>query len=148
MLPAARSTLPEVPDRTWRSEPMTKSRHDLAADIRRIRTSLEMTMKEFGERIGVSEATVSRWESAKHLAERESIRKIDLLCRSSGLGPSRLDKYAELGERERMEAAVSGVRETHRIGPHLVQLLSDGVLVVNEVIRIDSGAATWQHDRP
>ena len=114
------------------------TRQDLANEIRRIRTALKMTLKEFGAKVGVSEATVSRWESAKHIPESEFLDAIARLQKkASHRGGGFLARYMDLRERERMSSVVGGVQDTVRIGSHEVQLLADGAILINGKIRIN-----------
>lgn len=58
---------------------------DYSKEIRRIREKLLLTQSEFAERIGVSYATVNRWEKGHHIPTIKARRKIKELCLKEGI---------------------------------------------------------------
>ena len=109
-----------------------RSRQDLAREIQRIRESLGFTMAEFARRIGVSEASVSRYEAGKHIPSPEVMEQVARLgSKAPGAPGGFLGRYLNLRERERVAAAIDGVQEEYQIGGHMVQLLANGDLWID-----------------
>lgn len=119
------------------------TRQDMANEIRAIREKLGMTLKEFGAKVGVTEATVSRWAAAKHIPDPEYHEKIAELRHKAGIHGGRFsERLKDLRERERLAPAwevLEGREKVVQIGRHTVRLTRTGALVVNGVIRIDPG---------
>lgn len=55
-------------------------------DIRDLRWNLRLTMAEFGKLVGVSEATVSYWESGKKHPRYHTAVKLNEIIRSQKAG--------------------------------------------------------------
>jgi transcriptional regulator with XRE-family HTH domain len=115
-----------------------KTRYDLANEIRAIRNALDLTMREFGRRVGVTEGTVSRWESAKVIPDAPQLEQLAKLRselaakdKMPPLTAGLLARFQDVRERERMAPATG---QRFRIGAHTVTLLSDGSLDVNGII--------------
>ena len=54
-------------------------------DIKRIRLKSFLTQKDFAKRIGVSFATINRWETGKARPNLKAMRLIDTYCRSNDI---------------------------------------------------------------
>lgn len=55
-------------------------------DIRRLRLSLGLTLKEFGELVGVTESAASSWETGRSSPRREPLAKINTLAQELANG--------------------------------------------------------------
>src|SRR5690349_9879197 len=60
---------------------------ELNAEIRALRTTLNMSQEELASRLGVSFATVNRWESGKSKPQRAQRAALDALMGEHGLAP-------------------------------------------------------------
>lgn len=121
---------------------MAARQGDIAAIIKELRQERGWTMAELAQRLGVSEATVSRWEAGKNMPKAEHLRAIAEL---RGVDPQlfveRTLRAANSKELRRriLEARVglSGDEEEMvEVGDHTITLLSDGSIVVNEIVHI------------
>lgn len=56
-----------------------------AEDIKRIRIKAFMSQEEFAKALGVSFATVNRWETGKAKPNLKTMKRIDDYCRSNGI---------------------------------------------------------------
>ena len=56
-----------------------------AIDIKRIRKKALLTQADFADEIGVSCATVNRWETGKSLPTIKTMKKIDDYCKNNGI---------------------------------------------------------------
>jgi type I restriction enzyme M protein len=66
----------------------------IPADARSIRARLNLTQEEFAARLGVSYATVNRWESGRTRPQRAQLQALEALAAQAGLG----DQAAEQSE--------------------------------------------------
>jgi len=109
-------------------------RRQLAADIRAVREARKMTQEELAGALGVTGATISRWESGLSVPRPEYMRRLSMLVRpSDNVAGQFLTRYRNLPERARIEESVrraQGVRERHQIGKYTVTLLENGGLLV------------------
>lgn len=55
--------------------------------IRDLRSKMNMSQKEFGEKIGRSASTISHWESGRHTPTREAQKEINKLAERQELDP-------------------------------------------------------------
>jgi putative transcriptional regulator len=60
---------------------MTKETGDFGARIKELRGLLHLTQESMAEALGVSFATVNRWENGWTAPSKLAIRQIDLLCK-------------------------------------------------------------------
>ena len=58
---------------------------DITAIIRSIRAKLNLTQEQLAERLGVSFATVNRWEGGLAKPQRAALEVIDALAREAGI---------------------------------------------------------------
>ena len=69
---------------------------DIPATLRSIRSSLSLTQEQFAERLGVSFATVNRWEGGKSAPQRAALEVIEKLAGEAGAEEgTRTDKAGE-----------------------------------------------------
>lgn len=54
-------------------------------DIKRVRRKALMSQDDFAKAIGVSFATVNRWENGKSIPTLKKMRLIDEYCKSNGI---------------------------------------------------------------
>src|SRR5262245_20086944 len=57
-----------------------------AATLRAIRASLNLTQEQLGERLGVSFATISRWEGGANTPQKAARAAIEALAAEAGIG--------------------------------------------------------------
>ena len=63
---------------------MTQS-HAIAATLRSIRAELDLTQEQLAERLGVSFATVNRWEGGANLPQKAARATIAALAEEAGV---------------------------------------------------------------
>lgn len=63
---------------------------ELAPELRALRTTLNLSQEELAGRLGVSFATVNRWEGGKSKPQRAQRAALDALMREHGLAPGEL----------------------------------------------------------
>ena len=56
-----------------------------AEDIKKIRLSAILTQEEFAKEVGVSFATVNRWETGKAMPTLKSMKLIDEYCKKNNI---------------------------------------------------------------
>ncbi len=66
---------------------MTKLSSDLAVQVKELRERLHLTQESMAEILGVSFATVNRWENGWTLPSKLAQRQIDLLCQAHRFNP-------------------------------------------------------------
>jgi DNA-binding transcriptional regulator YiaG len=66
---------------------MTKLRSDFGARVKELREWLHLTRKAMTESLGLSFATVNRWENGWTVPSELALRQIDLLCKENHLEP-------------------------------------------------------------
>lgn len=54
-------------------------------DIKRIRRKAFMTQEDFAKAIGVSFATINRWETGKSIPNLKTMKLIDDYCKQNGI---------------------------------------------------------------
>jgi putative transcriptional regulator len=59
---------------------MTKTKSDFGVQVKELRESLRLTQEAMAETLGVSFATVNRWENGRTEPSRLALRQIELLC--------------------------------------------------------------------
>ncbi len=60
---------------------MTKTKDDFGVRVKELRERLHLTQEAMAETLGVSFATVNRWENGWTAPSKLAIRQIDLLCK-------------------------------------------------------------------
>ena len=59
---------------------MTKTTNEFCARVKELREQLNLTQEAMAETLGVSFATVNRWENGWTAPSKLALRQIDLLC--------------------------------------------------------------------
>ena len=62
---------------------MTKIKEDFGVRVKELREQLHLTQEAMAETLGVSFATVNRWENGWTAPSKLALRQIDLLCREN-----------------------------------------------------------------
>lgn len=120
---------------------MRGTKRRLANSIRELRRDKGWTQLDLAERVGVSDATVSRWESGKQSPKSEHLYAI-LELRGHEHPGSYLDELVSKLEEEEVHRGLATERvveiaERAFLGEHEIILLEDGRLLVNGHIWID-----------
>jgi DNA-binding transcriptional regulator YiaG len=71
---------------------MTKVTSDFGAQVKELRERLNLTQEAMAETLGVSFATVNRWENGWTAPSKLALRQIDLLCKERRIAPLNADK--------------------------------------------------------
>ena len=71
---------------------MTKAKYDFGVRIKELRDQLRLTQEAMAETLGVSFATVNRWENGWTVPSKLALRQIDLLCKERRIAPLNSDK--------------------------------------------------------
>lgn len=71
---------------------MTNETSDFGARIKELRDRLHLTQEAMAETLGVSFATVNRWENGWTAPSKLALRQIDLLCKERRIAPLNADK--------------------------------------------------------
>lgn len=71
---------------------MTKVTNDFGAQVKELRERLQLTQEAMAETLGVSFATVNRWENGWTAPSKLALRQIDLLCKERRIAPLNADK--------------------------------------------------------
>lgn len=66
---------------------MTKTNSDFGDQVKELRERLNLTQEALAETLGVSFATVNRWENGWTEPSRLALRQIDLLCNEHKIAP-------------------------------------------------------------
>jgi putative transcriptional regulator len=66
---------------------MTKLTSDFGARVKELRCRLHLTQEAMAESLGVSFATVNRWENGWTAPSKLALRQIDLLCKEHHIAP-------------------------------------------------------------
>lgn len=66
---------------------MTKLTSEFGALVKELRERLHLTQEAMAESLGVSFATVNRWENGWTVPSQLALRQIDLLCKENHLEP-------------------------------------------------------------
>lgn len=73
---------------------MTKTKDDFGAQVKKLREQLHLTQEAMAETLGVSFATVNRWENGWTAPSRLALRQVDALCKKHRISPICLDVSA------------------------------------------------------
>jgi putative transcriptional regulator len=71
---------------------MTKTKGDFGGRVKELRERLHLTQEAMAETLGVSFATVNRWENGWTAPSKLALRQIDLLCKERRIAPLNSDK--------------------------------------------------------
>jgi DNA-binding transcriptional regulator YiaG len=71
---------------------MTKLTSDFGAQVKELRERLNLTQEAMAETLGVSFATVNRWENGWTAPSKLALRQIDLLCKERRIAPLNANK--------------------------------------------------------
>ncbi len=71
---------------------MTKVTSDFGAQVKELRERLHLTQEAMAETLGVSFATVNRWENGWTAPSKLALRQLDLLCKERRIAPLNADK--------------------------------------------------------
>lgn len=66
---------------------MTKTQDSFAIRVKRLRERLSLTQKALAKSLGVSFATVNRWENGWTAPSKLALRQFDLLCDEHKIKP-------------------------------------------------------------
>jgi DNA-binding transcriptional regulator YiaG len=66
---------------------MAKQDTDFGMRVRQLRERLKMTQESLAETLGVSFATVNRWENGWTAPSKLALLQIDLLCKEHHIAP-------------------------------------------------------------
>jgi putative transcriptional regulator len=66
---------------------MNMTKDHFGARVRELREYLHLTQEAMAERLGVSFATVNRWENGWTEPSKLALRQIDLLCKENQFEP-------------------------------------------------------------
>lgn len=102
---------------------MTQS-HAIAATLRAIRAKLDLTQEQLAERLGVSFATVNRWEGSTNLPQKAARATIAALAESAGVD---MDDAApdDIDAAEKVTRRRAGSRSTTQSTKSMEQMLWD-----------------------
>jgi putative transcriptional regulator len=64
---------------------MTKTKDDFGVRVKELREQLHLTQEAMAETLGVSFATVNRWENGWTKPSRLAVRQIEQLCERSNI---------------------------------------------------------------
>jgi DNA-binding transcriptional regulator YiaG len=67
---------------------------DYSKAIKELRERMMLSQEEFAEKLGVSFATVNRWENGHHEPTYKARRKIVALCKKHGIPTEMLQRRA------------------------------------------------------
>jgi len=54
--------------------------YDFVILIKEIRVQLDLSQEDFAREVGVSYATVNRWENGRFLPSRMALRRVEMYC--------------------------------------------------------------------
>ncbi len=66
---------------------MTMTKDDFGVRVKELRERLHLTQEAMAETLGVSFATVNRWENGWTAPSKLALRQIDLLCKEHHFAP-------------------------------------------------------------
>jgi DNA-binding XRE family transcriptional regulator len=55
-------------------------RYDIVILVKEVRVQLDLSQEDFAREIGVSYATVNRWENGRFLPSKMAVRQIETYC--------------------------------------------------------------------
>lgn len=108
-----------------------------ADQLRQLRHENELTQGQAGARLGVSDATWSRWETGTHLPTPGHIRRLAEAFPGFQGADVYLRRVRDAVARDKLEQRVRGatrsehILTTTQLGAHVLELLKDGRLRVN-----------------
>ena len=102
---------------------MTQS-HAIAATLRAIRAELDLTQEQLAERLGVSFATVNRWEGGANLPQKAARATIAALAEEAGVGMAEAGSD-DIAAAEKVTRRRSGSRSTTPSTKSMEQMLWD-----------------------
>jgi putative transcriptional regulator len=71
---------------------MTKTKDNFGIRVKELREQLHLTQEAMAETLGVSFATVNRWENGWTAPSKLALRQIDLLCKEHHIASVFTDK--------------------------------------------------------
>lgn len=71
---------------------MTKATGEYSDKVKSIREKLSLTQEQLAENLGVSFATVNRWENGWTAPSKLALRQIELLCKAHKISPPANDR--------------------------------------------------------
>jgi putative transcriptional regulator len=71
---------------------MTKTKDDFGVRVKELRERLHLTQESMAETLGVSFATVNRWENGWTLPSKLALRQIDMFCKERSIASPNTDK--------------------------------------------------------
>src|SRR5262245_43277924 len=74
---------------------------NLPATLRAVRTALQLTQQQLGEKLGVSFATVNRWEGGEVKPQKAAREAIIALAANAGVAPEEADATPAVPRRGR-----------------------------------------------
>lgn len=102
---------------------MTKS-HAIAATLRAIRAELDLTQEQLAERLGVSFATVNRWEGGANLPQKAARATIAALAEEAGVDMAEAGSD-DIAAAEKVMRRRAGTRSTTPSTKSMEQMLWD-----------------------
>ena len=66
---------------------MSKTKDDFGVQVKKLREQLSLTQEALAETLGVSFATVNRWENGWTAPSKLALRQIELLCKERDIAP-------------------------------------------------------------
>lgn len=107
---------------------MTQS-HAIAATLRAIRAELDLTQEQLAERLGVSFATVNRWEGGANLPQKAARATIAALAEEAGVGMAEAGSD-DIAAAEKVTRRRSGSRSTTPSTKSMEQMLWDAACLI------------------
>jgi len=102
---------------------MTQS-HAIAATLRAIRAELDLTQEQLAERLGVSFATVNRWEGGANLPQKAARATIAALAEEAGVDMAEAGSH-DIAAAEKVTRRRAGTRSTTPSTKSMEQMLWD-----------------------
>ena len=102
---------------------MTQS-HAIAATLRAIRAELDLTQEQLAERLGVSFATVNRWEGGANLPQKAARATIAALAEEAGVDMAEAGSD-DIAAAEKVTRRRAGTRSTTPSTKSMEQMLWD-----------------------
>ena len=91
---------------------MAQQVENLPATLRSVRAALHLTQEQLGERLGVSFATVNRWEGGEVKPQKAAREAILALAAQAGVSPGEVEATATVPRRGRRRSAGSQATDT------------------------------------
>jgi putative transcriptional regulator len=73
---------------------MTKAKDDFGVRVKELREQLHLTQEAMAESLGVSFATVNRWENGWTAPSKLALRQVDALCKRHRISSINFDGSA------------------------------------------------------